>query len=630
MRPTRGVSRRDVPASHNQTLWSWVRARAQPWLRPSQSRLARGAPWLGGAWWALLAVLWLAWLMAAPYVARGMRRARARIGQWSAILLARWLAARQWVMSAWLSIRLSARPRLAGLAAALRQTPRWLWRAARAACARMGQAPQEDAGDLDELEIREDDLTSDGLADSRGAPMWVSRLAPRARVTRAALIAGTVGLALFVVLGGPSSALDGLRQWASSLAPPPATAAPRPQLNASFWAARRVPYAALHVRGITLAPSAAASDVAYACWVDRHAAPSGASVVNLYLTTDGARSWSALPAPPGAAGQCQIVPDAADAQRLLFVLLPPRGDTCAPPRVYDSANRGATWQAVAAPAALANACDLTFFQVRGALYAWSPAAQAGGGPAAHLLTSSDEGVTWQPVFDGAEAGGAVALVAAHASGALLVLAGASGRAQRTLWCRATPGAPWQSLGALPPGTNAAFAADGQHTESGCSWGTLYAAGYGPGSDPTTLRLEIRSGQGWKMVPPLPIPAAAGNLPLGGDGHILSVGPDGILLVATNYSGPGVGVTAGGTSPAHTIWGWEPRTGRWLTDIHIEPANSTIDGFIWDESQPGPPRLICWVYTLNGGIPAFTGVFRAAFAATSAPAQDAGDHRAPGL
>jgi hypothetical protein len=543
---------------------------------------------------------------------------------------------RRWVP--WLAVRVRRRWRAmsAAIVAAARS-----WRAARAARSAWPRAESDD------FTISQEDLDAsgdDGMPEPASAspapgvlPRWTARLSVRARAWRGLLIVGTVALALFVVVGGPATLLADVQQWAASFPAPRVAAAAPPRLNASFWVARRIPYQALDARGIILAPSATDSALAYACWVDGRSGQAATPPVNLYVTADGARSWQALQAPPDQARACQPIADTADSARLLLVLTPSSAGDCATPGVYASADRGANWHTVALPGALAGACDPTFALARGIIYAWSPAAQAqgSGGPAAQLLISGDYGLSWRPAFATVPANATVALVAARANGALLVLVSVPGAhpasaPAATLWCRATADAAWQALAALPAGTSTAYAANGQPSGRGCSWGAIYAAGYATGDDPSITRLAVSSGRGWQTLPPLPVAATASESPVTPDGRVLSVGPDDTLLVAIPYSGPGIGVTAGAATPAHTFWGWDPHSGRWLEDVHIAPANSSIDGFVWDYTQNGAPRLFCWVYTLNAGVPAFTGLYRASFAAPSAPSQDAGDQRAPGL
>lgn len=508
---------------------------------------------------------------------------------------------------------------------------RLVFRAVRAAVARglSRLAATAVADESDAFEMTFEDLPRDGAIGKHVTVVRTPSLMVRQRLVRAAGIVATVGVALFVVAGGPATLWDAARLWVNSLTPP-VVAAPRPHLNASFWVARRLPFPANFVRGVTVAPSAASSNLAYACWLGRSDERAGVPTVNLYLTDDRARSWSALTLPSGLTGRCQPVPDAADASRVLLVLTGNYSDTCAEPRVLASADRGAHWTSIALPAALRSACDLTVYQVRGVLYAWSPTAQSQPTltPAAPLLESQDNGATWTPVFGAAGPDEQVAFVASRGDGTLLVLVGDATR--HTLWCRVSPVAKWRSLGDLPSGTSAAFAASGAHTGTGCAWGAIYAAGYEAGQDPALTRLAIQSAHGWNMVAALPAPEASSRMPLGVDGQVLRVGPDGILLAETIYTGPTIGLAAGGASPAHTFWGWNPRSGRWLSDVHVVPANSYIEGFVWDDSEPGVQRLLCWIYALNTGIPAYTGLYLATFATTFAPAQDANDDRPPGL
>jgi hypothetical protein len=153
----------------------------------------------------------------------------------------------------------------------------------------------------------------------------------------------------------------------------------------------------------------------------------------------------------------------------------------------------------------------------------------------------------------------------------------------------------------------------------CDWGSVYAASYQGGSDPTApdaqvARMQVSVGGEWRDVSALPISGAARDLPLGEDGRILGVGPGGLLLVHVLYTGPPSGLANGLASPSHVMWGWDPATGRWLRNWHVEPSNATLEGFAWDHTHgSGAPQLVLWLYVLNAGSPAITAIFRATIA-----------------
>jgi hypothetical protein len=564
----------------------------------SPSAWARGLAWLRSL---LLTLLVLEWLLAR--VTRHLVRHRVR----DAVIGLRGLR----------SATTRARVLAAGghLAALARRAP-WRLRAA------LRRAYQTTPIALDDLESD----TPDTLL------VWERRLSGRARLARLVVIGGSLCLALFLITGGPAAALAEWRQVSTALTPPHPLPATPAHLNASFWVAGRMPLSAIFAHGVQLQPSQADSGVAYACWVTRDSNPAHLPTLNLYATYDGARNWVSLAVPEVPAAACRLATDGAEPQRVLLLLIPPDSGACATPRAFDTPDGGATWTPVPLPAAILATCDITFALWHDAIYLWSPTAQTQllAGPAAQLLTSSNDGATWYSAFDAPASGTVVTLVSGASNGGLMVLvspAASQGRdavrSQATLWCRATAGAPWQSLGPLPDGTSAAYVVLDAQSPPGCAFATIYAAGFLARDDPTVTRIEVDTGGRWRIVPALAAPDGSADFPLGDDGHVLGVGPSGMLLTDTPYTGAEVGLAAGGYQQARAIWGWDPRTGRWLPDFHPTPANSSIEGLAWDHSPPSAaPRLIFWIYTLNAGVPAFTGVMRATFAVASAPAQDA--------
>lgn len=470
---------------------------------------------------------------------------------------------------------------------------------------------------------------------SVGGTGWGRRLSRGARIGRAAAIVGTVGIAVILAVGGPGAALSfagsGWDQLANRINPKlPINALPI-HLNASSWVAERLPGDAFRVRGIELRPSPADPRVAYACWPDHPNGGTGPAPVSLYVTHNGARSWVALDAPIASATLCRLVPDAADAWRVVLLTYASDLGTCAPPNVFASDDFGVSWARVGLPATLRPACDLAFFSLRGRLFAWSGSAQntLAEGPTAQLLTSVDAGANWSQAFPNLPAGVVVTLVAAHGDGSVLALlspaadrASPAGPATRTLWC-AEPGmGQWIPIGQIPPGTTRVVASDDPDRPAGCQWSTLYALGFS-GGDEGALGVVgqvavATKGNGWRSIPPLADVGGASGIPLGDDGRVLAVGSGGTLLIDVPYFGSG---SLGIGSPEHVIWGWDPVSGRWLRDYHVEPGNATIEGYAWDHSQgSGSPRLVVWLYSLNWGLPAFTGIFQSTFApAPVAPA-----------
>lgn len=550
----------------------------------------------------------LAWTVATLVWGAGMagaRRVRRR-----GLVHGHRLNAQMWV---------AARRVLPWLIACLNSRVRVVMGALRAVCARASAAAAPDA-----------DQPDDGLeiVSAGGIPAWGQRLSPRARVGRAITMVGAVCLAIFVAVGGPGTALalvgSGWDELFGGVNPRPLVNALPIHLNASNWAAARLPGDAFRIRGIQLRPSPGDPGVAYACWPEHPTRGTEAAAVQLYVTADGAHSWTALHAPVTSAAQCRLVLDAADPRRVLLLTYPGDPAMCGPPGVFASDDGGTTWTPVGLPASLPPGCDLAFFSLGGRLFAWSGRAQTAlaEGPAAQLLTSVDEGASWSPAFPHLPAGVVVTLVAAHMDGSLLALLSPAADqvsparpATRTLWCAAPGMAQWSPIAQIPPGTERVLASDDPGGMVGCRWGTLYALGFiagdAAGVGAASQIAVSTQGDGWRDVPPLRDVGGAPGLPLGTDGLALTVGPAGTLLIDVPYSGNG---PTGIGAPQRVIWAWDPATGRWLRDYQAEPGNASIEGYAWDHSQgQAAPRLVIWLYSLNWGMPAFTGIFKSNFA-----------------
>ncbi len=437
-------------------------------------------------------------------------------------------------------------------------------------------------------------------------------------------LVAALAFVLFVVLDGPATATEAARtawlQYVEGRTQRAANALGA-TLNASDWIAARLPAAALYTRGITLRPAPSDPQTAYACWHVTGGPDGNAGPLLVYATHDGARSWSVLVPPVAQTSQCDLIVDVADPERVLIEVAPAGGAGCAAPLLFASADGGGRWDRVAVPKGLQAVCDLSLLSDRGWLYAWSPSAQRQlrDTPAAQLLTSANEGATWRPAIAGLASGTLASVIAGRADGALLTLVRSGsvvGQAQSAeLWCSARPGAPWTPVSAVPADTPVVLAANESYASHGCDWGALYAARYStaaglPAAGAAPSLIETSSPSGWHALPSLPLAGAAQYLPAGDGADVLGVGPSGVLLVQVVYTGGGGTLYQGGATSAHSVWGWEPSSKRWLLDTHPEPVNSFMEGLSWNASAThGAPQVVLWLYTLNAGVPAFTGIFR---------------------
>jgi hypothetical protein len=437
-------------------------------------------------------------------------------------------------------------------------------------------------------------------------------------------LVAALAFVLFVVLDGPATATEAARtawrQYVEGRTQHAANALGA-TLNASVWIAARLPVAAFHTRGITLRPAPSDPQTAYACWHGAHGPDGNAGPLLVYATHDGAYSWSALVPPVAQTSQCDLIVDVADPERVLIEVAPAGGAGCAVPLLFASADGGGRWDRVAVPQGLQAICDLSLLSDRGWLYAWSPSAQRQlrDAPAAQLLTSANDGATWRPAIAGLATSTLASVLDGRADGALLTLVRSSNVDGHTLaaelWCSASPGAPWTPVSAVPADAPVVFAASDSHDLHGCDWGALYAARYStadglPMAGAVPTRIQTNSPSGWHALPSLPLAGAAHDLPAGDGADILGVGSSGILLVEALYTSGAGPFYQGGVTPARSVWGWEPNSKRWLLDTHPEFVNSFVEGISWGTSAThGPSQVTLWLYTLNAGDPAFTGVFR---------------------
>jgi hypothetical protein len=454
----------------------------------------------------------------------------------------------------------------------------------------------------------------------------------RAKLARSLFIAATIGLPLVLMLHAA----------AVSSSPQVLPSVSRSRALAPWLTGHRSPGAAAGT--LDIQPARMDGDVVYGCWVD---APPGLGVhghaptpLHLAVSVDGAYTWRTLSTPVPRATACHLVPDAVDAQRIALVTQLDAGSAAGCPRrqLFASSDGGMHWFAVTLPEMLAGVCALSLSSASGTLVLWSNGAPTATGVTAdaQIWISLDSGATWHAAGAGLPGGIVGNLVSAHPDGALLVLmrrpkAGVRTTTTTTTTTQATSelwscpaGCPrWQRVAVVPGSTPAVFAAPSEWLPPEGGWGTLYAAdiapaAVGPEQTPTVpistttaiaAPIYIRTGTqagAWHLVPPSPWLAAETGKPVEPSGlsRIVGVGPNGELVLESQNEAVALEPVSAAQeqSAAGVLSAWDPRDGRWLTPVLVEPAATTVLAVIWDEQGAnGARRLTIWFRTRSGDL-----------------------------
>jgi hypothetical protein len=437
-------------------------------------------------------------------------------------------------------------------------------------------------------------------------------------------VIGALLVVICIALSGPaflvSLAAQTWQQVHARLVPPVPTAPPPPSLRASQWAAIGLPSDRAFVRDVIFRPATSTPLVAYICGLSVPTGGTGGAPLALYVTWDGAHSWQALASPVVASATCDFVVDVNQPQHVVLLTTVGAQGSCDAPNVYLSATWGATWQPVTLPPPLDAACAPSFYLVNGRLYAWSQDGRyaAGGPPGSPLMASDDDGATWSTAFEGLSASALPSILGAHADGSLLVRVVDGGSfdtspaAAPALWCRDGVSGRWSLLADLP-GLSSDVVFSANPAVAGCSWAPLYAFyafAASSGGQSGVASLAVLRGSSWHVLPAVPVDGASGRQTVGAVERVLGVGTGGTLLLDV----PDTSAIADASSPPYVIWGWNPPGGTWQRDDQEEPGNARIDGFSWDDSQAAAPKAVLWLFSVNWGVPAFTGVFRSSFTA----------------
>ncbi|HEU0026047.1 MAG TPA: hypothetical protein VFQ25_02945 [Ktedonobacterales bacterium] len=456
-----------------------------------------------------------------------------------------------------------------------------------------------------------------------GAPTWERRLTPRQKLTRGGIAMLAVALALLALLNGTEVARSALSALDTALNPPQ----PAPSIAAAEYALQRLPPPAQHLGRIALAPSLSQSGAAYACWVNtfRQAPSDQRGVASVYRTTDLATTWTRLSIPPTEARDCDVVTDSAGSDGALVIVWPgyTTGGFCQTPRLFHSADGGATWTAVswAAPSSL-TPCDTRFALDGGAIFAWSslalvfnplPASATG-----RLIVTRDNGASWTAADAGLDDDSDLALVGFRAGGRILAttpdVRGPPGASQ--LMESSDYGASWRELSDLP----GAFPTVYVSTDPGLTdgWGRLYEIaqpliGGVPADESHVILATATPGSAWTLIPLPPLASSAGDTVSVGLPVVVGVGPAGSLLVERGVV-PGAHNAELGA--ARRLWAWSVSEGRWLRDPQPSLGNANLLGWSW-----GHGAQTIWITSLQLGVPPTLRLFTKTFTPASLnPAQ----------
>jgi hypothetical protein len=442
------------------------------------------------------------------------------------------------------------------------------------------------------------------LAAPPATASWERRLTPRQKLARGGIATLAVALALFALLNGPDLARSALSALDTALNPPQAT----PSIAAADYALQRLPPPAQHLGRIALAPSRSRAGVAFACWVNpfRQAPSDQRGLAAVYRTTDLASDWTRLPLPSMAARDCDVVTDSAGGDGALVIVWSgyTAGGFCQTPRLFHSADGGATWTTVrwAAPGSLAP-CDTLFALDGGAIFAWSglalvfnprPTSATG-----RLIVTRDNGSTWTAADAGLDDDSGLALVGFRAGGRILATTpdahGPPGASQ--LMGSTDYGASWRELGDLP----GAFPTVYVSTDPGLAdgWGRLYEIAQplidGVPADASHVILATATvGSTWTLIPLPPLPSDAGENVSVGLPVIVGVGPAGSLLVER---GVVTGAHNAELGASRRLWAWCVSEGRWLRDPQPSLGNANLLGWSWERGVQ-----TIWVTSLQLGVP----------------------------
>lgn len=459
--------------------------------------------------------------------------------------------------------------------------------------------PLWQSADLDEDDAGEDSFTLEG-----SDRPFDRRLTARQKVVRGGLACVAIVVTAFFVMGGPTAAVAFVQTLF-------------PQRIATLYAAHRLdspltvlpaPAARQTSPDLRISPAAGNRGDAYACWADdggssKDGTPADGALHTAVLS-DIKAAWTVLKPPDATAMRCSL---AADTLRETWVALTvytsASSNACALPDLFLSEDSAGTWVHVPWPNRWISACNIRLALTDGRLYvtADDPLLIRNGfeiGAPERIMSTGDEGKTWQVADVGLPFGSSVDLVALRPGGRLLVVTtDTSPAATGTLWESDTGGAAWQALGQLPGAEPVVEVSSNPDVTANGGWGRLYVVaetltdGVPDGLNSPLVATGFPGGP-WTTLK-LPAPTASNDDAFVNEIEGAVVGPDDTLALLRVAPSAGLNTVA----PANFVWVWSPARRSWQEASFVIPSNTVVQGSASNSSET---RM--WMTQFNLGVP----------------------------
>lgn len=347
-------------------------------------------------------------------------------------------------------------------------------------------------------------------------------------------------------------------------------------------------------------PMVAPGNAALACWIIAPDGGQGSLHIASYVSQ--AQGWHSLTPPVEQGRACDVARDAAGSDSALLSVYEQPSDTCALPRVFATPNGGKSWRPLPWPDPAARACQLTLTLYAHRIYAQAnarllPAARLPSNTAGNIITTFNEGRTWQPADVGLAAYPDLQLIAFRPDQLLAQSRGSQRMGQDVLWEASAAGTDWRSLGNLPGTDPQVLVSNDPSATQHDGWGSLYVIAERPLTTETVQYGSVfaavaRAGNRWQPLALPPPSVVFHGQPTSAIAEA-GVGP-GDSLIVTRFI---AGATGAGISSARRMWLFDPATHQWYQSTFILAPNATIIGANW---QGGNMRL--WMLLTTGNIP----------------------------